>query len=68
VGEGENTKPSSNQGRDAGKGKGKGLDPAAFAALEHAARLKREGSNIRFKYNQGYSNAVRRSVSIADFL
>ena len=40
----------------------------AVAELELAAKLKREGSNIRFKFKEGYSNAVRRGVPISDFL
>ena len=40
----------------------------AAADLELAIKLKREGSNIRYKFNAGYSNAVRRSVPISDFL
>ena len=44
--------------------------PAADAAsaLALAVRLKREKSNVRFKYNQGYSNAVKRPVEISDFM
>jgi hypothetical protein len=44
-----------------------GVSAKTTADLEIAAKLKREGSNIRYKFNPGYSNAVRRSVPIGDF-
>lgn len=43
------------------------IDSEAAMALELAIQMKKAGNNIRYKFNQGYSNAVRRSVTISDF-
>ena len=45
------------------------VDPAIKVEdNEKAVERKRKASAIHFKFNQGFSNAVRRSVSIHDFL